>query len=76
MLNSVVTTLKVTNEDFTQSQEFKDEMRKYEQMIKERQKEKNEIQISLKEFEEKLKENMPAFVKNALEKVEIQKNPD
>jgi len=50
----------------TQTKEFKEEMRKYEEMLRNWQFKPVQKDISLREFEEKLKQNMPKFIETVM----------
>ena len=50
----------------TQTKEFKEEMRKYEEMLWNWQFKPVQKEISLWESEEKLKQNMPKFIESVM----------
>ena len=50
----------------TQTKEFKEEMRKYEEMLRNWQFKPVQKEILLREFEEKLKQSMPKFIETVM----------
>lgn len=71
MINSIVSTLKINDQDMTQSKEFKEEIKKYEEMLWNWLFKPVQKEISLKEFEEKLKQNMPKFVDGVMKEDQL-----